>query len=123
MMKGGCVLFATAVLLGGCTQFNHLVNGEPRRNDPVDTLAPPAYIDGVTSFDYDAVYNVSGVSLVKIKRPTDTAYWNLNAYEYSYDATAHALHFGKLVALENNGEIVENEPAAPIGTLYRIIEN
>lgn len=115
-------LLGAFCLLAGCNQFNKLVNGETSRKDPADVSPIPVYMDGVTSFDYDTVYNVAAVSMVKVKRPGDADYWALNIYEYAYDATAHALHFGKLVAVENNGEIVENAPAAPTGTLYRVIE-
>lgn len=113
-------LLTVVFALVGCQQFNKLANGETRRNDSADTTPPPIYIDGVTSFDFDTVYNIGAVSLVKVKRPTEMEYGTLNIYEYSYDATAHTLHFGKLVAVSSGGLTVEDSPAAPTGTQYRI---
>lgn len=107
--------------MAGCNNLDRLLNGEPRKPSPYDTTPTVETLTGVTSFDFDSVYNVPTVSLVRVKRPTDSDYWSLNVYEYNYDATARVLHFGKLVAVSGDGLTVESQPAAPVGTLYEIV--
>lgn len=120
-MRRALCLLASACLMGGCNQFNKLLNGEPRRDRSYDTTPNVVTVDGVTSFDYDTVYNVATVATVRVRRPFDTDYWTINVYEFSYDATARALHFGKLVAVSGDSVTVENAPVAPVGTRYQII--
>lgn len=111
------------LVMVGCNSLDRIMNGEPKRRDTYDNTPNPYYIEGVTSFDYDTVYNVPTFDHIEVEHPGETSYWTINIYEYQYDQTNRTVHFGKMVAVSGNNITVENSPVAPVGTKYRIAVN
>lgn len=116
------LLFVVSFSALGCNSFNKLMDGPKNHRDPYDNTPVSVTIDGITSFDYDVVYNVPAFQMIRLQRPQDSAYFTINIYEYQYDAVAKAVHFGKAVAIDNQNNVtVLNTPIAPIGTKYQIV--